>query len=127
MDAATHERYGYCCRPTPGAHARSSLNLDLLVFLPQPDSSGVGVEEMERDLSWWGRTLATMTTVLIGLWLQFIARRWQRAQPKHVQMASAMFTLTPEFLAIAVVLDVGKLAYPASATLSLVLLLVRHA
>ena len=98
--------------------------IDLLVFLPQPDSSGVGVEEMERDLSWWGRTLATMTTVLIGLWLQFIARRWQRAQPKHVQMASAMFTLTPEFLAIAVVLDVGKLAYPASATLSLVLLLM---
>ena len=94
--------------------------IDLLVFLPQPDSATAAVEDMEKDLSWLGRMFATITTVLIGTWLQFIARRWQKAQPKHVQMASAMFTLTPEFLAIAVVLDVGKLAYPASATLSLV-------
>ena len=98
--------------------------LDLLMFVPQQDTSTLVTPAVERDMARIGRLGATTITFLIGAWAYFVMRKWHHAAARHIQVASAMFALLPEFMAICIVLDVGKLAYPAVATLNVVLLLM---
>ena len=98
--------------------------LDLLLFVPQEDTSSLVTPEEERSMAQVGRLGATTITFLIGAWAYYVMRKWHHAAARHMQVASAMFALLPEFMAICIVLDVGKLAYPAVATLNVVLLLM---
>ena len=98
--------------------------LDLLMFVPQQDTSSLVTPEVERSMARFGRLGASTITFLIGAWAYFVMRKWHHAAARHIQVASAMFALLPEFMAICIVLDVGKLAYPAVATLNVVLLLM---
>jgi hypothetical protein len=98
--------------------------LDLLMFVPQQDTSSLVTPEVERSMARFGRLGATTITFVIGAWAYYVMRKWHHAAARHIQVASAMFALLPEFMAICIVLDVGKLAYPAVATLNIVLLLM---
>ena len=98
--------------------------LDLLLCLLPSSSDSELYNETSRD---WARTAQMITqvfTLLLALYCLAVLRAWQGANPRFAAVASAQFVRLPEYMAIAIFLDVGKVAYPAGARVTLAALLI---
>ena len=97
----------------------------LLLELASEDLDTVAVYgQTTRVLARIGQIVATIFTLLLGLYCFSVLRRWQLSAPRFAAAAATQFALLPEYKAISLVLDVGKLAYPSGMRVPLVSLLM---
>lgn len=91
------------------------LDVMLLYDFAQDDLSRKAIEfgQSARAIARGAQIVATCFTLLLGLYSITILRRWQMATPRFAAASATQFALLPEYKVISLVLDVGKLAYPA--------------
>lgn len=68
--------------------------------------------EAQRSLARVGQLVTCVFTLLLGSYSLVVHRRWQVSLPRFAAAAATSFALLPEYTTIALVLDVGKLAFP---------------
>lgn len=80
--------------------------------------------EDTRSIARIAQFLAILLTIFLAAHALSVHRRWQISLPRHAAAAATGFALLPEYTTIALVLDVGKIAYPGGARVMLVTLLM---
>ena len=97
----------------------ATVAVDVLVLLELIDSINTvdaaivaTFGENTRALARVGQVISLGFTIALGLYSFATHRTWQVSLPRHAAAAATQFAMLPEYTAIALVLDVGKLAYP---------------
>ena len=104
--------------------------IDVLVFQNLVNSiEWVGAQQIKfgestRSLARLGQLATCGFTLLLGSFSLVVHRRWQASSPRYAAGAAKQFALLPEYTAISLVLDVGKLAYPFGPRVALVCLMM---
>ena len=99
----------------------------VLLGLSTPTATAADVAnygQSTRELARVVQIVATVFTLLLSLYTTFVLRRWQQSVPRFAALAATQFALLPEYKAISLVLDVGKLAYPYGMRVPLVAMIM---
>jgi hypothetical protein len=109
----------------------ASIGFDVLLLFDLTGAMSVSATPQDEEYGETPRTLARVGqlvtvcfTLLVGSYSLIVHRRWQVSLPRYAAAAATQFALLPEYTAIALVLDVGKLAYPYGARVGLVTLMM---
>ena len=103
--------------------------LDVLVLLDifssiEATATEVAFGEDTRSVARAAQIVVTIFTLILSAYSISVQRRWMVSLPRHAAAAATSFALLPEYTTIALVIDVGKLAYPVGARVAMVALMM---
>lgn len=105
----------FCCDPL----------IDLLLLLGRDEDKSYGLYgQSTRLLARVAQGVVTVFTLLVGIYCLLVLQRWRVGKARFAALAATQFALLPEYKAICIVLDVGKLAYPQGSRVALVTVLM---